>query len=113
MTKVYLTVIAVLIALLALLGWQLDATEAKRATLAAQNKALTEASERAVEREKSDRKVLVARQAQIASKRRELKKAQEALSEALQRNNEWSNTHVPDEVQNALGGRSSGPAGVQ
>ena len=110
MNRVYLTIIAILIALLALLGWQLDGAKADKAALAEQNKALTEAAARAVERQKADRQVLVARQAKIAAKQRELKKAQEALSEALQRNNDWRDTNVPDEVQKALGGPSGGPA---
>lgn len=110
MNRVYLTIISTLFALLVLLGWQLDGAKADKAVLAEQNKTLTEAQNRAVEREKSDRKVLVARQAKIAAKQRELSEAQKALSEALQRNKDWSDTHVPDEVQKALAGPSGGPA---
>lgn len=110
MNRVYLTVIAVLIALLALLGWQLDVAKADKAALTEQNKTLMEAHNRAVEREKLDRKVLVARQAKIASQALKLSEAQQALSEALQRNKEWNDADVPDEVQKALGGPSGGPA---
>lgn len=92
--------------------------------LGAQNKSLTEAVERAAEREKQDRKVLVARQAEIASQARKLKQANAALSEALnsetavyldshgvlQRNKSWSDTDVPSDVQKALQGRSDSPA---
>ena len=109
MNRVYLTVIAVLIALLALLGWQLDSAKTEKAALTEQNKTLVEAQNRAIEREKSDRKVLVARQAKIASQARKLAEAQQALSKALQRNKDWSDTDVPDEVQKALGGPSGGP----
>ena len=108
MNKVWITVVAVLLALLALVGWRLDTLTSEKAALTEQNKSLTEASKRAVEREKSDRKVLVARQAKIASKQRELEQAREALQNALQRNKDWSDTDVPDEVQKALGGPSDG-----
>lgn len=110
MNRVYLTVIAVLFALLALLGWQFDSAKLEKAALAEQNKTLTEAQNRAVEREKLDRKVLVARQAKIASQARKIAQAQEALSEALQRNKDWSDTDVPDEVQKALAGPFDSPA---
>lgn len=71
-----------------------------------QIKSLTEAADRAAKRAKFDRKVLVAREGEIASKARKLAQAQEALSEALQRNNDWAATPVPDAVQNALYGPS-------
>ena len=103
-------VIAALLALSGLLGWGLYAQIGTNSVLAEQNKTLTEAAERAVERQKLDRQVLVARQAEIASQARKLAQAQEALSEALQRNKDWSDTDVPDEVQKALHGPSSGPA---
>ena len=103
---------SVLLALVLLLGYATYTGIGERAVLQAANEALTEASARAVEREKSDRQVLVARQAEIAAKQRELKQVQEALSEALQRNKAWSDTDVPDEVQSALGGAPSGLAGV-
>lgn len=101
-------VIAALLTLTGLLGWGLYAQIGANSVLAARNKTLTEAQNRAVEREKLDRKVLVARQAKIASQARELAQAQEVLSEALQRNNDWRDTNVPDEVQNALHGPSTG-----
>lgn len=78
--------------------------------LGAQNKTLTEAVERAAEREKQDRKVLVARQAEIASQARKLKQANAALSGALEANKSWSDTDVPSDVQKALQGRSDSPA---
>lgn len=109
MTKVWITVVAVLLALLALVGWRLDTLTSEKAALTEQNKTLTEAAERAVEREKLERKVLVARQAKIASKQRELEQAREALQNALQRNKTWSDTDVPDDVQKALGGPSDSP----
>jgi len=84
----------------------------KNSVLSTENKTLTAAVERAVEREKQDRKVLVARQAQIASQARKLAQAQRSLSEALQANKSWSDTDVPPDVQNALGGPSGGSAGV-
>lgn len=74
----------------------------KNVTLASQNRILTEAQNRAIERQKSDRQVLVARQAKIASQARKLAEAQKALSEALQRNESWRDTQVPEEVRNAL-----------
>lgn len=74
------------------------------AQLSAVNTLQNEALERAAEASKRDRQVLVARQAEIASTARKLAQSQRSLSEALQRNNSWSDTHVPDEVQRALGG---------
>jgi hypothetical protein len=55
-----------------------------------------------------DRKVLVARQAKIAAQSRILTQAQQGVVEALQRNKTWSDTDVPTDVQNALGGHSGG-----
>lgn len=83
-------------------AWTAHEEIQKNATLTAQNKILTEAQNRAIERQKSDRQVLVARQAKIASQARKLAEAQQALSGALQRNESWRDTQVPEEVQNAL-----------
>ena len=102
----------VLAALVLALGGTTYGLWQRQAALADQNKTLTEAVERAVEREKRDRKVLVARQAEIASQARKLAQAQRTLSEALQANKSWSDTDVPPDVQNALGGPSGGLAGV-
>ena len=98
----------VLAALVLALGGTTYGLWQRQAALADQNKTLTEAVERAVEREKRDRKVLVARQAEIASQARKLAQAQRTLSEALQANKSWSDTDVPPDVQNALSGPSEG-----
>jgi hypothetical protein len=104
MNRVLLGVLAALLALVLGLGWwgkhQYDAA----ASLRIENSALTEAAEQAARATKRDRQVLVARQAEIASTARKLAQAQRGLAEALQRNNSWSDTHVPDDVQKALAG---------
>jgi hypothetical protein len=112
MTKVYLSVIGVLVSALLLGGWVLSTRIDELAVLKVQNKSLTEASERAAERAKSDRKVLVARQASIAASARKLAQENQGLQNALRSNKTWSDTDVPTDVQNALGGPSDGPAGV-
>jgi uncharacterized protein HemX len=99
---------AILVSLVLALGGTAYGLWQRQVALAAQNKTLTEAAERAVEREKQDRKVLVARQAEIASQARKLTQAQRSLSEALQRNKPWSDTDVPPDVQKALSGPSDG-----
>jgi uncharacterized protein HemX len=105
--------IAALLALSGLLGWGLYYQIQQNAVLVVERDGATEALERAVERQKLDRQVLVAREAKIASKQRELARAQEALQNALQANKSWSDTDVPDDVQKALGGPSGGlPAGL-
>jgi hypothetical protein len=73
-----------------------------------ENKSLTEVVNRAIERSKQDRKVLVARENKIALQAQNLAVTQRALSEALQANKAWSDTYVPDDVQKALGGAPSG-----
>ena len=78
--------------------------------LAETAKAAEEASKRAVERELEYRRILGTRQKEIASQARKLAQAQQALSEALQRNKTWSDTDVPTDVQNALSGPSDGLA---
>jgi hypothetical protein len=108
MIKFLAAALAVVVAIAVGLAYQWDRTRAALAVETARAEALTEAVKRAVEREKRDRKVLVARQAKIASETRKSEQAQEALSEALQRNKPWSDTDVPDDVQKALGGPSSG-----
>lgn len=101
--------IALIVAALGLTGWGLYREIQAGAVKSERIEALTKASEQASKQRSKDRKVLVARAAEIAAKRAELAKAQEALESALQRNNDWSNTNVPIEVQKALGGRSGGP----
>lgn len=107
-----LILIASLIGLLGLscYGWLTSYRE--KAVLAADIGRLVEALDQAREREASNAALLVARQSAIVSQARKLAQAQQALSEALQRNSDWSNTNVPPDVQNALGGLPSGPAGV-
>lgn len=68
---------------------------------------LTEASKRAQERSKRDAKALVAREREIASQARILAGQEQVLQNALQRDNDWSNTNVPPAVQEALAGASS------
>lgn len=95
------------------LGWVAKTEYDAVRYLRIENKAFSEALERATVREDRDRKVLVARQAKLASTARKLAEAQQALSEALQRNPDWSNTNVPTDVQEALGGaRSPVPDGL-
>ena len=103
--------ISILLALCLLLGIGLYHTVGSVSTLREQNNALREASKRASERIAADRKVLVARQAQIVSQRRILAQSQASLSGALQANKTWSDTDVPPEVQKALGGAPDGPDG--
>ena len=69
------------------------------------------ALKRAQERFKSERQVLVARQAQNASEARKFDMAQEALQTALQAEKEWNDTEVPPAVREALLGPSGGRHG--
>jgi uncharacterized protein HemX len=108
MNRLLLSVVVALVLALGLSGYGLYYQTQRVAVLADQNKSLVAAAKQAAEREKSTRKVLVARQAKIASQARKLAQSQQALSEALQRNKSWSDTDVPDDVQKALQGRSSG-----
>lgn len=94
-----------------LLGFLYQKEVKESAQLSEQYKVLVEASKRASEQRKSDRNTLVARERQIASQQALLAQAQEGLSQALRANNEWSNTNVPTDVQEALVGLSDGPAG--
>lgn len=102
MTKVYLTIMGLLIAALLGLGWFGKTQYDSARGLQTENKALVDAAEQAQRRAKADRKVLIARQAEIASKQRELAEAQQALSEALTKNRAWADEPVPNEVQEAL-----------
>lgn len=109
MTKLLFTLVLALSAMCLALGWAVDHQYSQAKALRAENQTLTEAANRAQEAAKRDRRISVARQAKIASQARKLAQAQEALSEALQRNKAWSDTDVPDEVQKALTGRSGAP----
>lgn len=109
MNRVYLSVIAAMAACILFLGWHIDKQNERVGALAEQNKSLTEAVDRAAERETEYRRILGARSKEIASQARKLKQANAALSEALQANKSWSDTDVPPDVQKALQGRSDGP----
>lgn len=104
------TAIGILTLIVGLLSAVLWVTAEQKAAQSAQLQALQEASKQAQERSVRDRKALVARQAEIASKTRELARAQRNLTEALGAHKTWSDTHVPTEVQEALLGRSGGPS---
>ena len=106
MNRVYLSVLAGLLALSSLLGYLVYSGGQEIAELKQTNKSLVQASERAAERFKYDRKVLVARQAKIASQTRKLAESETALQNALRSNKTWSDTDVPPDVQRALGGPS-------
>lgn len=106
MNRVYLSALAGLLALSGLLGYLVYFGGQEIAELKQQNKSLIAASERAAERFKYDRKVLVARQAKIASQTRKLAESETALQNALRSNKTWSDTDVPPDVQRALGGPS-------
>ena len=110
MNKVYITVIAALVAMCFALGFWLDMDRKALAQQEVVNKSLTEALVRAAERQKLDRQVLVARQQKLASTARQFAESEAALSEALQRNKAWSDTDVPTEVQEGLARHSGGPA---
>jgi hypothetical protein len=116
MTKLYLYLVIGLASLLLGVGLTAKSLHATNAVLASQNASLTEAVNRAAVRLKKDRAALLARENKIASQGRKLAQAQEALSEALQRNKTWSDTDVPTDVQEAIVGRSddpnSGPASL-
>ena len=109
--KYLLALIASLALALAGLGFLYQQQATALASLAEENSVLKEASKRASERIAADRRVLVARQAQIVSQRRILAQSQASLSGALQANKIWSDTDVPPEVQEALGGAPGGPDG--
>lgn len=108
MIKLYAIVAFVLIGLFGALGYGLYEAGGRIAELKEQNNVLTNGAKRAQEQANLDRKVLVIRQAQIASQARKLTQAQYALVEALQRNKSWSDTDVPIEVQKLLSGPSDG-----
>lgn len=108
MTNPIAGLVLILAMLLAGAGYGLKTQYDSIHDLRTANEVLTEAAERATARAKQDRKVLVARQAQVASTARKLAQAERALQEALQANKPWSDTDVPEDVQRALGGPSSG-----
>lgn len=102
-------IIALVLALASLagVGWVYKAQVERAAALTTQLEILTEAQKQAVARARKDRKVLVARQATIASQARILAGQEQVLQNALQRDNDWNNTNVPPDVQDALAGASS------
>lgn len=116
MTKILAGIILALVLLAAGLGYTVKRQAGQVAALEVKQEALSKALNQAAERVRRDRKALVAREAANAAQARKLAQAQEALSEALQRNKTWSDTDVPAEVQEALVGRSgasnSGPASL-
>lgn len=101
--------IAALVAALGM-GWVAKTQYDDARYLRTENKAFKEAADRALVREERDRKIIAASQNKIALQARRWAETRAALAEALQRNKEWSDTHVPDDVQKALGGGSGGPA---
>jgi hypothetical protein len=110
-TRVLALVIGILVALFLFTVALLDRERTARAQQEVVAQALTEALNRAQERAKLDRKVLVAREAEKAASRAALEKAQQALQNALQRNKPWSDTDVPPDIQNALTGAAMGLPG--
>jgi hypothetical protein len=111
MTRALIITIGVLMAIASLLAYGLNRSYREQAQLEVVAKSLTEALERSTAASVRDRKVLVARQASVAAERLLRAEAQEALQQALQADKPWSDTDVPPDVQNALGGLSSSPAG--
>ena len=109
MTKIYLSVIGLLLALSLGLGAYAFYTHTRNGVLKEANKSLTEAAEQAAKRMEKDRQVLAARHAKMLAKGREIMAEKEALENALRANKTWSDTDVPDEVQKALAGPSGGP----
>lgn len=104
------SLIIALIVALGLSGYGLYVSIGKVAAQKIELSQKNDALERAARRVKSDRKVLVAREAVIASTARKLAAESRKLQDALQRNNDWSNTSVPADVQEALAGPSDGLA---
>lgn len=102
MSRLYLALVAVLSALSLTLGYLTYSGGQEIAELRQTNSALMEAQKRATERAKLDRKALVARQAENASTARKLAQTQEALTKALDLNQNWATEKVPQEVQEAL-----------
>lgn len=101
--------IAALLLALAAMGLAYRNVLIERATVEVQLEQANTGLEQAATQRKLDMKVLVARQAQIASQARKLVAVNVALSEALQRNKSWSEATVPTEVIEAVTGRSGGP----
>ena len=95
-----------LVLALAATGWGLWAQVHRNGELSVKLEGTEKALSGLIEQREKDRRVLVARAQKIAQNGRDLAKAQEALSQALQANNDWSNTNVPTEVQRALQGPS-------
>lgn len=90
---------------------QVDRLELQLAQQITLTEQARKASIQAQERLKSERKVLVAREAKIASQARKFTQAQEALKTALQAEKEWNDTEVPTAVREALLQASDGRHG--
>ena len=114
MNRILIGLVLALTLALGLLGWRVSVLADQKAALVAAQETLLEAQERAVASLKRAQRALGSREAENRVQARKLADAQSALSAALQSENEWSDTHVPPEVQNALGGALSGlPERVQ
>jgi hypothetical protein len=70
--------------------------------LSSRHKTLADAYERALVRAETDRKALVARQAEIALQARKFAQQKHALQNALSAAEQWAATQVPPDVQKAL-----------
>lgn len=102
MNKALAIAVAILLAALLSVSWVAKTEYDAAAYLKTENKALMDEQKRAIQREDRDRKVLVARQAKIALQTRKLAQTEQALSEALTKNQDWALQPVPNEVQEAL-----------
>lgn len=101
MNRILLSLLAVAVAAVLGLGYWAD-------SLRQENAVLTEASNRAAAALKRTQRTLALREKQIASQARKSAEAQEGLSQALQAEKPWSDTHVPTDVQKALRGAVNG-----
>ena len=114
MNRILVGLVLALTLALGLLGWRVSVLADQKAALVAEQETLLAAQERAVASLKRAQRALGSREAENRVQARKLADAQSALSAALQSENEWSDTHVPTEVQNALSGALNGlPERVQ
>ena len=102
MIKLYAIVAFVLLGLFGVMGYGLYEAGGRIAELKEQNNVLTKGAKRAQEQANLDRKVLVIRQAQIASQALLINRQRVALESALEHNKEWAAQQVPSSVQEAL-----------
>jgi hypothetical protein len=103
--KPFLAITAFLISLAFVLAYAVSSGAEQVGKLKEANSVLMEAQNRAILRQQADQKVLVARQAKIASQARKLAQVNSALLKALESNKAWSDTDVPTDVQDALNER--------